>query len=227
MIVMRRLRAVRALAELLGVLAITGTMTLLAMAATSTNDECDAASVTYTNIPLSTKTQPGLIPAFNPALGTLLEVDFAATGTTSAQFLVVTQPAPPSFNYDENISFPFIGGAGTKGFATLVTGTGSIPTGAMSVFLNVHFNVSLTETSATTLARYYGTGNLNVQISSVTSNTTSGVTLTSVGIDSAEGIGAVTYIYTAVPEPSTSTLAVIGLVMLAAARKRLARPRGR
>jgi hypothetical protein len=183
----------------------------------------DAASVTYDSIPLSTKTQPGLIPAFNPALGTLLEVDFAAAGTTSAQFLVVTQPAPPSFNYEDLMSFPFVGGAGTKGFTTIVTGTGNIPSGSIFLIINTHFNLSFVETNAETLARYYGTGNINVQIASVTSNATPGITLTPVGIDSAEGLGNVTYVYAAVPGPSSSTLAVIGLVMLAAVRKRLAR----
>jgi len=78
-----------------------GVMVAISGLALGAMGQAAAASVTHT-MDINTLTQPGFIPQFNPDLGTLLEVDFSATGSASAIIHVdppvyaAVIPEPPS-----------------------------------------------------------------------------------------------------------------------------------
>jgi hypothetical protein len=121
----------------------------------------DAASVTYTTA-INTLTQPGFIPQFNPDLGTLLEVDFSATGSAFA--IIQVDPPVTSGTYRLAMSFLLIPHQGSLiglgGFQSNSTFSFTTPT--REVVLSSNFDSSNSITSG--LASFYGNEVYNLQV---------------------------------------------------------------
>jgi hypothetical protein len=186
----------------------------------------EAASVTYTTTTESLM-QAGSIPQFDPALGLLTEVDVRATGVGFAEFVYFSTPAPATVSYTFLGRMDFIFGNLT------LEGVGSrtyaIPPFTSGFILMGDFATSTTLTQASQLAPFYGKGQIGVGISMFFTLVDAPPLVVPVPTNhastGASGTATVTYEYIpgAMPEPSSSTLAVIGLVMLAAASNRLVR----
>jgi hypothetical protein len=123
----------------------------------------DAASITY-SFDLDSKFQPGFFPQFLPTLGTLLELDFSATGGGGAEFLV----SPPVFDgtYNFTVSFMFTGLNPPFSFPAPASSSEdlsfSFPTPTSVLDLAGAFNVSGSTTSG--LDFFYGGDRINAQI---------------------------------------------------------------
>jgi hypothetical protein len=214
----------------LGVLAVTGAMTLLAMAAIGSTAKSD--SITYSNIPLFTKTQPGYVPEFDPSLGVLTEVIYHVVGGFGKEFEVNPFPAPPLLDYTDVISLILFRYDGDGGDAFSVSRRGTVQDiGPLDPYINIsdQFDFTGTQTDAFSLSRLYGTSFLSVQLVVMISENAPNVFPINIipGLELASGTASVTYVYTAaVPEPSGVILGSLSLALLgglAVVRRRLHR----
>jgi hypothetical protein len=176
----------------------------------------DAASITYT-APLDSVTQPGFIPQFDPNLGTLLEVDFSATGSGGATILV--NPPVTSGTYRQTWSFAFISSNTFIELPTFVdNSTFSFKT--PTFFVNLGGNYDFSDSITFGLASFYGNRVFNLQIGGpgppffITSPPVQQSIIGSKGA-TAFGTATVIYIYTISAPPSagmagTALLAGLG-----------------
>jgi hypothetical protein len=214
---MRGSRAASGPAGRLGALAVM----LIATASTGR-----AASVTYTTVADSFM-QRGQVPEFDPALGLLTEVDVRASESTFALFQYLSMPEPLT------VSYTFLGQIIlARGHIPILVGGGArtyvVPPFTSGFMLTDGFAADVAWTQASLLADFYGTGQIGVGVGGFFTLVDAPTVVPDPLNHATTGSGAnvaVTYVYLAgaMPGPSSLTMAVIGLAMLAAARKRPAR----
>jgi hypothetical protein len=205
------------------------TAAFLAVAVAGPARSCQAESVTYNTV-VDSLSQIGFFPQFNPNLGILREVDLHATGSAGQDFSFLSQPHATSVNYVGilAISFATSSPIRTTGFgAGPITGTVTgIPPFDPTVGVGFSYDISSIVPIISQSDVYIGTSQFNV--GGAVTITVFGAPVSPIvqrGSPSVSGPLSVTYVYDLVPEPTSSTMAVIALVMLAAVRKRLARCR--
>jgi hypothetical protein len=207
---MRGFRFLRAPLPLLSILAVSGCVVLLSTSSS------DAGSITYT-VPLDSEIQPGMFPQFDPSLGVLKEVDVSATGHFEQEFKF-WWPVD-SVSYSSSVELLAMSYSGVLGFGgqNFVTNLNPLyPPQQLDLALGGYF--SITDTITSGLGVLYGTGQVNLQISSMINILATDPTAPyyPVDIGSACGSATVTYRFSsansAVPEPSGVTLLGLGLL---------------
>jgi hypothetical protein len=166
----------------------------------------EAASITYT-APLTS----GTVPLFDPNLGTLLEVDFNATGNGGATIEFLNSPTV-SGSYSQFEGFTFLEpGGNSLVVGPFLANTTPFSTTTGLVFASGSFNIStVLDPSAFFILDGHGTFfnpqiDQTFQVSAVTDPFI-------IQGNFASGTATVTYVYSPiVPEPSSAVLAGIGL----------------
>jgi hypothetical protein len=182
------------------------------------------ASVTYTGF----WSQPeafGPLPKFNPALGTLTSVTFAASGTWDYGILVPTSIPSLSGEYQLNFSFLLLGGTnGPPAFGHGQTGTYEyVRSGSSFGLVQLSGAIDFSMTSGSILGAYYGSGNFNVQsIHTVRILTPDVPQQFFPRSDRSRGNMAITYNYETgvVPEPASLAMLPLGLAVVAGLARR-------
>jgi hypothetical protein len=183
-----------------------GLVVVIAVLCLQAMGRADAGSVTYT-VPLDSKTQPGFLPQFDPALGTLTELDISATGGAGGTFDAIPDVSTVAFSQTVMFAFtsaepPFLIGLGE----VVTTSSVSFPTPTGVLDLGSGFTFNTTITSG--LNSFLGTDLFNMQVGAqiaVTSTAPPAQVDERLGTSFAVGTATVTYVY--VPEPSSAVIA--------------------
>lgn len=204
----------------------------------------DAAVITQTqnqNFNVNTGVQNLSWNQFNPALGTLLSVEYFVNGTLTGSFQVQNQSANASITARNSQTFmftQFLGAGAPAAFAggtlapisttplTDLAGTSIAPSSTQIFTLTGPQALTVPSTNLTPSAAYFtGLGTVNSNIEQLPSvNVTGGVFQVDMSGLNVNGIATLIYRYedgiAAVPEPSTVAFAGFGLLAFAAKRFR-------
>jgi hypothetical protein len=167
-----------------------------------------ADSISYSTY-ANSRTNTGLLPQFDPNLGTLIRVDFSASGNDAGDVSVTSTNTGAAGTFSGSIAFEIEGG-GDLG-ATSVSGSFSILPFQESIDLDPNFSVSDSFTNG--LGVFEGLNSLNMLITA-----SLGASEGFVHDPIAFAEMSVTYIYESagsVPEPPSLVLGTISLVGMA------------
>jgi hypothetical protein len=210
---MRGFRFLRAPLPLLSILAVSGCVFLLSTSSSN------AGSIGFT-VPLAEKFQPGVFPQFDPSLGVLNEVHVHATGNFGQEFKFLWPVDAVTYSSSVSLLAMSFGG-GVLGFGgqNFVTSLDPLyPPQQLDLALGGYFYIDDTITSG--LGVLYGTGQINLQISSIINilATDPFAYYYPANIGSAWGSATVTYVFSsansAVPESASVSLLGLGLLSI-------------